>query len=140
VFPSVVDQLARDLDSAHDLLAARRTDRYTQVVQRQIEETLTELIAALEQAKKKNQQTKQSPPKPPKPPKPSMPKLPPLFPPTAELKLLRAAQIRVNHRTQAIQEAAAGKPLDDTLQQETRTVARQQEQVVKLTEEMIENQ
>ena len=94
VFPDVIEQLRDDLYSVAKLIEAKKTDAYTHTMQKEVEATLEELIEALQQAQKQKEgggggggggggQD------------------PPLLPNSAELKLLRAAQLRVNRRTQS---------------------------------------
>jgi hypothetical protein len=131
VFPQIVQNLIEDLQSAANLLDEKRTGKYTQLVQQEIEQTLEELIEALEQAKKQQQRQggggggggdgMQQ-----------------LLPPSAELKLLKSAQLRVNRRTKALVEALGENPLDEVLQLELRKITALQEQVVQMTEQMLE--
>jgi uncharacterized low-complexity protein len=133
VFPDVVEQLRDDLITVGSLLADNlRTDSYTQAMQKEIESTLEELIDALQKAQKQkdgdggggggggggNE---------------------PLLPGSAELKLLRAAQLRVNRRTAALE---ASRPesgeFDPVLKQEVRKVAERQAEIGEMTLKMVE--
>jgi hypothetical protein len=134
VFPYVVEQLVSDLNRASSLLQQHRTDIITHRLQKNIEQTLEELIDAL----KKAQQEQQSKTSKPRERKPDQPKPDPLVPPAAELKLLKAAQLRVNRRTQAIQDVSAKQGLDPVIKQEMADTAVNQAQVAKMAQDMIE--
>jgi hypothetical protein len=131
VFPDVVEQLRDDLITVGGLLADNmRTDAYTASMQKEIETTLEELIEALQQA----QQQKEG--------------MggggggggePPLLPNSAELKLLRAAQMRVNRRTASLEQARPKEgPLDDVLKGETQKVAERQAEIGEMTVRILE--
>jgi hypothetical protein len=62
-----------------------------------------------------------------------------LLPNSAELKLLRSAQMRVNRRTQAFDQARPAEGgVDDLLRGELAKIAALQEEIAALTLEMIE--
>jgi hypothetical protein len=98
-FPRVVEQLAEDMGSSAERLAALDVALITQTIQQEIIDTLEQLLEAVKKMQQENEQQagQQSP---------SSDKEPPLLPPSAELKLLRASQMRVNTRTTAINESA----------------------------------
>ena len=130
VFPDVVEQLRDDLSNVQKLLASGRTDTYTATLQKEIEITLEELIEALQQA----QQQKES-----RAGGGGGGGMEPLLPNSAELKLLRSAQLRINRRTAAI-EAARPKegPLDDVLKNEAGTIAGRQAEIAEMTVRILE--
>ncbi|MCG8583964.1 MAG: hypothetical protein MI757_04540, partial [Pirellulales bacterium] len=65
---------------------------------------------------------------------------PPLLPPSAELKLLKAAQLRVNRRTEQFDVVRPeDADLDDVLRKEIHNIAGRQEDVATMTEEIVEN-
>lgn len=132
VFPDVVEQLRDDLTNVGSLLTDHtRTDQYTQTLQKEIETTLEELIEALQQA----QQQKEA-----------MGGeggggggMQPLLPNSAELKLLRAAQMRINRRTVALDTARPKQgPLDDVLKGEMQTIATRQAEIGEMTVRILE--
>ena len=132
VFPAIVEQLRDDLRSVAGLLAARRTGSYTQNLQIEIEQTLKELIEALQQAQELKQQggggggggDEQDEP---------------LLPNSAELKLLRSAQLRVNRRTASFDQARPDGPLDELMKKQIRDIADFQEEIAIMAEEMLES-
>ena len=134
IFPRVVEQLRDDLVSTSDLIKAHKTGGYTQGLQREIENTLKELIDALEQAQKQQEPSDQPPGDPPTGPEEE----PPLLPTSAELKLLRSAQLRVNRRTKSFDDVRPEGALDEVLRTEVGKIARQQQQVADMTRAMIE--
>jgi len=108
-----------------------RTDPYTVTLQKEVETTLAELIEALQQPQ---QQKKgggggggggagQEP----------------LLPNSAELKLLRSAQLRINRRTVALDQARpSGAPLDGVLKGETQKIAERQAEIAEMTVKILE--
>lgn len=135
VFPRVVEQLRDDLTSVANLIDAKTTGSYTQAMQREIEATLKELIEALEQAQRQNENSDQPPPSDSDP---SEPPEPPLLPNSAELKLLKAAQLRVNRRTKSFDDIRPDGELEPVLREEVRRIAKQQDNVAEMTQAMVE--
>ena len=93
-FPRVVEQLSEDMTASAERLAAAQVGAVTQVIQQEIVGTLEQLLEAVKRMQQENEQGKQG--------GSSQSGEPPLLPESAELKLLRASQQRVNTRTQAI--------------------------------------
>ena len=61
------------------------------------------------------------------------------MPNSAELKLLRSAQLRVNRRTVSLdQTRPAGGPLDDALKGETQKIADRQAEIAEMTVRILE--
>jgi DNA repair exonuclease SbcCD ATPase subunit len=131
VFPDVVEQLRDDLIGVGKLLSEHtRTDQFTQTLQKEIETTLEELIEALQQAQSQKEGGGGGG---------GGGGEPPLLPNSAELKLLRSAQLRINRRTVAIDAARpkAG-PLDETLKDEALTIATRQAEIAEMTIKILE--
>jgi hypothetical protein len=133
VFSDIVEQLRDDLVSVGKLLVdSLRTDSYTTALQREIETTLEELIEALAQAQQQKDASGgggggsgggQEP----------------LLPNSAELKLLRSAQLRINRRTVALDQARPkNAALDDVLKGETRKIAERQTEIAEMTVRILE--
>lgn len=131
VFPDIVEQLRDDLISVGNLLADNlRTDQYTVTLQKEVETTLEELIEALQQLQQQRQGSGgggggggQEP----------------LLPNSAELKLLRSAQLRINRRTVALdQTRPMNGQLDDALKGETRKIAERQAEIAEMTIRILE--
>ncbi len=134
VFVDVVGSLREDLFRVAEMLEQRQTDDYVQSQQKEIEITLQELIDALQQAQKQkeaqsgggggggggggNE---------------------PLLPGSAELKLLRAAQFRINRKTEAIDSARASKgELNQVLKEDLQTTSRRQSEIAEMTIRILE--
>ncbi len=157
ILPQIVGQLRDDMIAASTMLkklaemgerrarlrdASRkaltkdidRTLGYTHQMQQEIEQTLKELIEALEKAQQQQQggqgqgQGQQSP---------GQEQREPLVPDSAELKLLKAAQLRVNGRTKRF-DSQRGERLDEIQESEIDRIAGQQEGVAEMAEDMIE--
>jgi len=126
VFPDVVEQLRDDLIGVGKLLTEHaRTDQYTQTLQKEIETTLEELIEALQKAQSQKEGGGGGG---------GGGGEPPLLPNSAELKLLRSAQLRINRRTAAIETARPKEgTLDEPLKGEAQTVAIRQAEIAEMT-------
>jgi hypothetical protein len=131
VFPDVVEQLRDDLIGVGRLLSDNtRTDQFTQSLQKEIETTLEELIEALQQAQSQKEGGGGGG---------GGGGEPPLLPNSAELKLLRSAQLRINRRTSAIDAARPKEgPLDETLKDEALTIATRQSEIAEMTIKILE--
>jgi hypothetical protein len=92
-FPESVDQMREDMQQVADRLASVKVELITQGVEQDIIAALQETIAALQKAQKPHKPNK------PKPPGKAGPKEDPLVDQIAELKMIRALQMRVNTRT-----------------------------------------
>lgn len=92
IFPMVLEKVKTDLLNVQKLLGERQTGRFTQSVQKEIEDSLAQLIAALQaqQRKRKGGGGGGGGGKSP------------LIPPEAELRMLRMMQLQINGRTQEI--------------------------------------
>jgi hypothetical protein len=133
VFADVVEQVRDDLVGAGNLLIEHlRTDSDTAALQREIETTLEELIEALQLAQQQKESSggegggsgagQES-----------------LLPNSAELKLLRSAQLRINRRTAALDQARpAHFKLDDPLKAESRKIAERQMEIAEMTARILE--
>ncbi len=110
-FPEAVEQLRSDIEAVVGYLARFKVDTITQGVEEDIIAAIEEMIAALQKAQKQQQDQKGKPQ-----PGQGGPQDPPLLDQLAELKMIRALQMRVNTRTQKYNklvdgaEGAADKP------------------------------
>ncbi|MBI4580208.1 MAG: hypothetical protein HY718_10930 [Planctomycetes bacterium] len=124
VFPEMVTQVRDDMADVARRLGEKRTGEITRQIQAEIVQALEELIQAIEQRRKDG------------PPPPSMAgggggggesdNATPLLPGSAELKLLRSSQVRVNRQTQDL-DAAATRPSADVGDQARRLATRQEQ-------------
>ncbi len=133
VFAQVTGQLRDDLRGVSDLIRGERTDKYVQSQQKEIEKTLAELIEALQQAQKQADSDSDSDSD-----DSMMDDNEPLLPNSAELKLLKSAQMRVNRRTASFEQNRPQGELETVLKQEVRNIAKRQEEVMQMTEKLSE--
>ncbi|MFQ5489764.1 MAG: DUF4175 family protein [Phycisphaerae bacterium] len=131
VFPRIVAQLHQDMKTVADRLSRLATGILTQTIQEEIITTLREILEAvqkMQQQDDKQQQQDQTAPQEDNPP---------LLPGSAELKLLRAAQSRVNGRTLAIAEAAAqSEESPQDVSRSLQTLANRQRHIADIAREM----
>jgi len=131
VFPRVLGQLSEDMALVAKRLADLKVGRLTQSIEQEIVETLEQLLEAVQRMQQENEQGG----KPGKGGDSGQDK--PLLPESAELKLLRASQMRVNTRTDAITEAIAeGTESERTSAEGLKTVAGRQRECAEIAREM----
>lgn len=133
VFAHVTGQLRDDLRGVGVLLDDEGTGPYVQDQQKEIERTLAELIEALQKAQKQEEESEGEGEGEGEQGEDNEP----LLPNSAELKLLKAAQLRVNRRTTSFDTVRPAE-LTPVLKTEVRNIAQRQEEVVQMTEEMSE--
>jgi hypothetical protein len=131
VFPDVVANLRDDLLNVGNLLVDNlRTDHYTQTLQQEIETTLEELIEALQQAQQQREGSGGGG---------GGGGMEPLLPNSAELKLLRSAQLRINRRTVALDRTKGESgALDESLKGDLQTIANRQAEIAEMTIQILE--
>jgi len=134
VFPSIVEQVRDDAWSVGEQLAATETGRFVQDAQADIEQTIRELIAAVEEKQDQLASGQQQPGQS------GQQANPPLLPGSAELKLLRAVQIRVNNATDRADSARAEGDADpQQLQTRLDSLRARQNKVAELAKSMHES-
>lgn len=128
VFPEIVIELKADLNQAGALLDNLQTGEATRMIQKDIEDTVSEILAALEEAAKK-----------PPPPNPNKGRKQgeqnssaPLLAKSAELKMVRALQVRVNRRTSRFDNARKTEELSSEARIRLLEIGRKQKEVEKL--------
>ena len=133
VFPRIVERLRDDLYAVSERLKAEQTDGYTQDLQLEIERTLQDLIEALQRAQEVSDQS----PPPGESPPPGQPQPQPLVPNSAELKLIKNAQLRVNRLTTSFDK---NRPSDmgPNDAKAVKDIARRQEDVHQMAEDIVE--
>jgi hypothetical protein len=94
-FPEAVQELREDMEQAAARLAEAKVDQITQLTEQDIMAALEEMIAAFQHARKENEEKKQQQQQ-----QQAGDEDPPLVDPVAELKMIRALQMRVNKRTE----------------------------------------
>jgi hypothetical protein len=133
VFPQIVEQLASDFGEAGERIGDKNVAAATQQLQAEIVETLKELIEAVSQMRKK-MQSGEAPGG-----TSSQQQTPPLLPESAELKLLRACQQRVNRQTETFnKERGNEKALTPDEQHRLDRIAERQKDVAAMAQEMNE--
>ena len=132
VFPEVVQDLRADLESAAGLLQSERTDQYTQLVQKEVEITIQDLLDALKEAKKDGKKGgggggggggKQ-----------------PLLKKSAELKILRMRQRRLNRRTKKLEIMREQPAMADAVDKEITDAAAMQKKILEMTDNILKKQ
>jgi ClpP class serine protease len=133
-FPRVVSQLSQDMGTVADRLAGAEVGTLTQTIEQEIVDTLEQLLDAVKKMQQENeqQQGRQSS---------SSDKEPPLLPPSAELKLLKASQQRINTRTAVITDGAAtGKESPEAAARGLKGLAARQVQCSEIAKQMRDRQ
>ncbi|MBL8828255.1 MAG: hypothetical protein JNM18_14840, partial [Planctomycetaceae bacterium] len=102
-FPEAVEMMRDDMQIVVQYLARFKVDKVTQGVEEDIIAALEEMIAALQKAQKKQEEQKQKPQ-----PGQGGEQEQPLVDQLAELKMIRALQMRVNTRTKRYQKLVDG--------------------------------
>ncbi|HWB12588.1 MAG TPA: hypothetical protein VG826_25405 [Pirellulales bacterium] len=94
-FPEAVQELREDMEQVAARLAEAKVDQVTQLTEQDILAALEEMIAAFQKARKENEEKQQRQ----QPQQSGEQQDPPLVDAIAELKMIRALQMRVNKRT-----------------------------------------
>ena len=131
VFPEIIQELRGDLARVADLLQEERTDSITQLIQKEIEITIQDLLDALQEAQGEPSEGggggggggDQ-----------------PLLKKSAELKIMRMHQVRLNRRAKQIQRISQGNELDQRLQLEASEAAQMQQRLVEMLEEILQKE
>lgn len=132
-FPRIVEQIRLDMNLAAERMSGLQIGPLTQAIQEQIVEALRDLIEAVQRLQEQDerhvgQEGQQG-------------DEPPLLPQSAELKLLRAAQLRINRRTAATEQARQdGTEPADRIAQVARQLADRQREVAEIAGAMRERQ
>ena len=131
VFPRVVDQIRDDMSAVADRLDRARIGPVTRAVQVEIVAALEDIIEAVRRMQEEQDQQQQQQAGSPQNGEA------PLLPGSAELKLLRAAQVRVKTRTTAVDEARrTGAEPPAELNRSLDQIARRQREVADIAREM----
>ena len=130
VFPRVVEQLSVDMATVVGRLAALNVSALTQAIEKEIIDTLEQLLESVQRMQQENEQQQGAPQDSDDSPSP-------LLPQSAELKLLRSSQVRVNTRTIAIRTAMAeGTDSKESLAETLQGTARRQRECAEAAEEV----
>ena len=129
VFPEALQDLRTDLDRVAAMLYEEQTNRLTQLLQKEIEAGILDLLDSLEEAKKESESGggggggggDQ-----------------PLLKKSAELKILRMQQQRLNRRTRRVDQLRGSDVPDATLDREVNQAAETQIKLLEMTERLME--
>lgn len=139
-FPETVEMMRDDMQQVADRLAATHIDRVTQGIEEEIIQTLEELIASMQKAQQDLKDKKSPPPMPQQPMDPSDR---PLVDQLAEIKMIRALQLRVNTRTQRYArlltdaDDPVGRANDADLRQSLSKLAEMQQRIHEITRNLV---
>ncbi len=130
--PLAVDELRDDVREVVARLAEAKVDAITQGIEEDIIASLEEIIEALKKAMKDLEDQQ-----PPSPPMEGEPAEMPLVDLLAELKMIRALQMRVNKRTQRYSKLIDGEQTDNAeLVEQLRQLAQRQQRVYRVTRDL----
>lgn len=103
-FPEAVEELREDMETVAGRLAQSKVDQLTQATEKDIIAALEEMIAAFQKAQKVQEEQQQRPAQQ----QAGEQQEPPLVDSLAELRMIRALQMRVNKRTQEYAKLVSG--------------------------------
>jgi hypothetical protein len=138
-FPETVDQMREAMQQAADRLANGKVGAITQGIEEEVIATLEELIAALRQAQQDLEQQQQQAEQM----TPGQPQERPLVDHLAEIKMIRALQMRVNTRTKRYAKLLAdsndpkGQAVDPDLQDALGKLAEREARVLRITRDIV---
>jgi hypothetical protein len=134
-FPEVFQQVREDMKHVQRRLKGTDVGDVTVTIEQDIIDTLKEMIKALEKAKR-DLEMKKDPPKPNDSPPPP-PQDQKLLDKIAELKMLKAMQLRVNARTELYSRRYAGEQAAEPgIREELRELAGRQDRIVEVANKM----
>jgi hypothetical protein len=134
-FPEVFQQVREDMKHVQRRLKNTDVGDVTVTIEQDIVETLKEMIKALEKAKKDMDNKKNDPKKDDSPPQP--PQDQKLLDKIAELKMIKAMQLRVNARTELYGKRYQGEQaVTEDIRVELRELAGRQERIFDVTNKM----
>jgi len=132
VFPEAVEQVRDDMQQVVELLGRARVGQITQAIELDIIAALEEMIDAMEKAQEDAQNRQQQ-----GQPQPGQPQDPPLVDLLAEVKMIRAMQMRVNKRTERFSQMLAGEQAENPdLIYQLQTLAERQERIYRVTRQL----
>jgi hypothetical protein len=133
-FPEALGQLRQDIQQVVQRLAEAKVDKITQGIEEDIISSLEEMVQALQKAQKDMEKKKQQQPSTPRS---GEPENPPLVDVLAELKMIRALQVRVNSRTERYSKLVEGEQArNPDLIEALRRLAERQGRIYKVTRDL----
>jgi hypothetical protein len=131
-FPEVFKQVREDMKHVQTRLGVVDSGKVTQAIEEDIISTLKEMIEALKKARQELDQRKSPPGQPP----PNQDQK--LLDKIAELKMIRAMQVRVNTRTTMYGRQYQGEQTNDTiLRRELRDLSDRQDRIFEVTNRIV---
>jgi cob(I)alamin adenosyltransferase len=131
--PEAVQQVHDDMQQLVLRLAEGKTEVLTQAIETDVIKGLEEILDALKKAQKNADNKK----KPPGPSPNGQPQDPPLIEQLAELKMIRALQMRVNRRTERYSKLIDGEQANkEDVQEALRRLSEQEARVHKVTRDL----
>jgi len=135
-FPEALEQVNADAQSVSKKLAEANVSSATQLIEDEIIGALEEMLESLKQVQKKREEKKKQQSQQQQ--QQSDPDDQPLVDSIAELKLLKTLQMRVNRRTQSLnQEDIVGQVVEASLQQELAALAQRQQKIHEVTRDIL---
>ena len=142
-FPEAAAQMRGDMDQVARRLSEEKVGELTRAVEADIITALEEMIAALQIAQKEAEERKKQQQQQQQQQQQGDPSNQPLVNKIAELKMIRALQMRVNSRTQRYAkmlsnvEDPVGQAMDEDLSDSIRELSGRQERIHKVTSDII---
>ncbi len=131
--PEAVQQVHDDMEQLVHRLAEGKTEVLTQAIETDVIKALEEIVDAFKKAQKDAENKK----KPPGPSPNGQPQDPPLIEQLAELKMIRALQMRVNRRTERYSKLIDGEQANkEDVQDALRRLSEQEARVHKVTRDL----
>ncbi len=132
-FLEAAEQMRDDMQQVVERLAQAKLGKLTQNIEEDILAALKEMIEALKKAQKDQQDRKNPPGQPP----PGQPLDPPLVDVLAELRMIRALQMRVNTRTARYAKLIEGEQAENAdLVEALRRLAERQQRIHRVTHDL----
>ena len=138
-FPEAVEQMREDIEQVVERLGQAKVDILTIGLEEDIIAALEEIVEALQKAQQEAEQRRQQP----TPSQPSSPQDMPLVDAIAELKMIRALQMRVNRRTDtyakilADPEHEVGQATDADVVNSLQALAGREERIRQITRDIV---
>ena len=138
-FPEAVDQMRDDMDQIANRLAAVKVGRLTQGLEEDVIAALEEMIESLQKAQQDAEQRRQQQQQQ----QPMQPGDQPLVDELAELKMIKALQLRVNKRTQRYalllenEDDPVGQVTDSELGEFLRQLSEKQKRIFEVTRNIV---
>jgi hypothetical protein len=132
-FIEATEQMRNDMRQIEGRLAKIELGKITQTIEEDVIAALKEMVAALKKAQKDQGKKKM----PPGQPLQSQSQEPPLVDVLAELRMVRALQMRVNHRTRQFSKMIEGEQAENAeLIEELRQLAEREQRIQRVTRDL----